>query len=440
MSSSALTVVKSTQSFTLEFIGSTADPCLTRGYIESSPQVQLVGNSFFFNYSQSKNVNDFKFLKLFFDKLGVGSTFAFSSGKYSNITTGSVLSWDGQFTLQGKTGAYNQYLYFSGLTGTSGISAGIYNRNLFTTPIQFTAATGGTAALLVNKSPDLDPLNFTYLGIYGSDYSFEEYLQVNNSTLNQKRILIKNVLKLNDGTEVIYVDPTVSITNENLYFQQSMVDIYMRGILTPDDINYDQTLNGILRISNTYPGVYTQLLENQNKQQFLLRQLLNPVYPVNYYWYPNTKLINFTSSEVAAYTNASYIFAKIYQLVYDTITIPLFSTSAILDVPTLIGEETYNVILIDNNDVGYINFNASNTATTKNFKIDLSDARNTDLTISAYSDYACSVPLPKNFAINGTPGKEGAAFIYFADRPDTLQSVYLKLERETTMILNIEIS
>jgi len=440
MSSSALTVVKSTQSFTLEFIGSTVDPCLTKGYIESSPQVQLVGNSFFFNYSQSKNVNDFKFLKLFFDKLSVGSTFSFSSGKYSNITTGSVLSWDGQFTLQGKTGAYNQYLYFSGLTGTSGISAGIYNRNLFTTPIQFTAVTGGTAALLVNKSPDLDPLNFTYLGIYGSDYSFEEYLQVNNSTLNQKRILIKNVLKLNDGTEVIYVDPTVSITNENLYFQQSMVDIYMRGILTPDDINYDQTLNGILRISNTYPGVYTQLLENQNKQQFLLRQLLNPVYPVNYYWYPNTKLINFTSSEVAAYTNASYIFAKIYQLVYDTITIPLFSTSAILDVPTLIGEETYNVILINNNDVGYINFNASNTATTKNFKIDLSDARNTDLTISAYSDFACSVPLPKNFAINGTPGKEGAAFIYFADRPDTLQSVYLKLERETTMILSIQIS
>jgi hypothetical protein len=440
MSSSALTVVKSTQSFTLEFIGSTADPCLTKGYLESSPQVQLVGNSFFFNYSQSKNVNDFKFLKLFFDKLGIGSTFSFSSGKYTNITTGSVLSWDGQFTLRGKTGAYNQYLYFSGLSGTSGISAGIYNRNLFTTPIQFTAATGGTAALLVNKSPDLDPLNFTYLGIYGSDYSFEEYLQVNNSTLNQKRILIKNVLKLNDGTEVIYVDPTVSITNENLYFQQSMVDIYMRGILTPDDINYDQTLNGILRISNTYPGVYTQLLENQNKQQFLLRQLLNPVYPVNYYWYPNTKLINFTSSEVAAYTNASYIFAKIYQLVYDTITIPLFSTSAILDVPTLIGEETYNVILIDNNDVGYINFNASNTATTKNFKIDLSDARNTDLTISAYSDYACSVPLSKNFAINGTPGKEGAAFIYFADRPDTLQSVYLKLERETTMILTIQIS
>lgn len=440
MSSSALTVVKSTQSFTLEFIGSTADPCLTKGYIESSPQVQLVGNSFFFNYSQSKNVNDFKFLKLFFDKLSVGSTFSFSSGKYSNITTGSVLSWDGQFTLQGKTGAYNQYLYFSGLTGTSGISAGIYNRNLFTTPIQFTAVTGGTAALLVNKSPDLDPLNFTYLGIYGSDYSFEEYLQVDKSTLNQKRILIKNVLKLNDGTEVIYVDPTVSITNENLYFQQSMVDIYMRGILTPDDINYDQTLNGILRISNTYPGVYTQLLENQNKQQFLLRQLLNPVYPVNYYWYPNTKLINFTSSEVAAYTNASYIFARIYQLVYDTITIPLFSTSAILDVPTLIGEETYNVILIDNNDVGYINFNASNTATTKNFKIDLSDARNTDLTISAYSDFVCSVPLPKNFAINGTPGKEGAAFIYFADRPDTLQSVYLKLERETTMILSIQIS
>jgi hypothetical protein len=440
MSSAALTVVKSTQSFTLEFIGSTADPCLTKGYLESSPQVQLVGNSFFFNYSQSKNVNDFKFLKLFFDKLGVGSTFSFNSGKYTNITTGSVLSWDGQFTLRGKTGAYNQYLYFSGLSGTSGISAGIYDRNLFTTPIQFTAVTGGTAALLVNKSPDMDPLNFTYLGIYGSDYSFEEYLQVNNSTLNQKRILIKNVLKLNDGTEVIYIDPTVSITNENLYFQQSMVDIYMRGVLTPDDINYDQTLNGILRISNTYPGVYTQLLENQNKQQFLLRQLLNPVYPVNYYWYPNTKLVNFSSADVEAYTNASYVFASIFQLVYDTNYIPVFSTSAILDVPTLIGQEVYNTILIDSNDTSVLNFSPGNNNTTKNFKIDLSDSRNIDLDISAYSDYACSVPLTRNFRINGTPGREGAAFIYYSDRPDSLQSIYLKLERETTLILSVVIS
>jgi len=440
MSSAALTVVKSTQSFTLEFIGSTADPCLTRGYLESSPQVQLVGNSFFFNYSQSKNANDFKFLKLFFDKLGVGSTFAFSSGKYSNINTGSVLSWDGQFTLRGKTGAYNQYLYFSGLSGTSGITAGIYDRNLFTTPLQFTAVTGATATLLVNKSPDIDPLNFTYLGIYGSDYSFEEYLQVNNSTLNQKRILIKNVLKLNDGTEVIYIDPTVSITNENLYFQPSIVDIYMRGILSPDDINYDETLNGVLRISNTYPGIYTQLLEKQNKQQYLLRELLNPPYPINYYWYPNTTLVNFGSSDIEAYTFGSYVFSTIYHFVYDTVRVPLFSTSAILDVPTVSGEKIYNTILIDGNDVATINFNVNNNATGKNFKIDLSDARNINMTISAYTDYACSVPMTKNYRINGTPGREGAAFIYYSDRPNSLQSVYLKLARETTMVLTIVIS
>jgi hypothetical protein len=214
----------------------------------------------------------------------------------------------------------------------------------------------------------------------------------------------------------------------------------MRGILTPDDINYDQTLNGILRISNTYPGVYTQLLENQNKQQFLLRQLLNPVYPVNYYWYPNTKLVNFSSADVEAYTNASYVFASIFQLVYGTNYIPVFSTSAILDVPTLIGQEVYNTILIDSNDTSVLNFSPGNNNTTKNFKIDLSDSRNIDLDISAYSDYACSVPLTRNFRINGTPGREGAAFIYYSDRPDSLQSIYLKLERETTLILSVVIS
>jgi hypothetical protein len=60
-----LTVVKSTQSFTLEFVGATANPCLTKGIINSTPNILASGNSYFFNYSHSKNSNDLKFLKIF---------------------------------------------------------------------------------------------------------------------------------------------------------------------------------------------------------------------------------------------------------------------------------------------------------------------------------------------------------------------------------------
>jgi hypothetical protein len=73
----------------------------------------------------------------------------------------------------------------------------------------------------------------------------------------------------------------------------------------------------------------------------------------------------------------------------------------------------------------------------KNFKIDLSDARNLGTDIDVYLDPACSIPLENNSRLIGVPGRDGAAFIYYADRADTIQSIYMQLTRENTKVLEI---
>jgi hypothetical protein len=437
MSSSALINVKSTQAFTLEFLGGTASPCYSKGLLESSPAIYFTGNSMFFDYSQSKISGDLRFLKLFFDGLNVGNTLNFSSGTYVNIDTGASTSWNGQLTLQGKTGTFNQFLYFSGVSGISSLTQSNYDPNLFTNPIQFSATSGATANLLLFKNPGLDPLNFNYLGLYGSDLNIEEYIQVDTSTLNQYRIPVKTSIKLNDGSEAIYLSPSSTIVNENLFFQKSLVSVYLRGSLTPDQINFDETINGVMRITADSPGQFSLTLDNQNFQQSILTKYSNPPTTVYYYWYPNLSLGSFTTNNVLPYTTESYSFTRIYHLVYNTVVETVFVSSALNEVPIIATTETYNNILIDGSQTQTLLFSVSTVSDPKNFKIDLSDARNLGTDIDVYLDPACSIPLENNSRLIGVPGRDGAAFIYYADRADTIQSIYLQLTRENTKVLEI---
>lgn len=428
--------VKTTQSLTLEFLGGTSDPCFTKGILESSPSIYFSGNSFIFDYSTTEVSHDLRFLKVFFDGLSVGNTLNFSSGTYVNIETGESTSWNGQFTLQGKTGTYNQYLYFSGVSGTTSLSSGNYDLNLFTSPIQFSAVSGNTANILMMKNPSQDPLSFMYLGLYGSDFNFEEYIEVEKSTLNAYRIPVKNSIKLNDGTEIIYLSPDSTIVNENLYFQKSLVYVYLRGVLTPDQINFDETINGVLRISADSPGVFNLILDKQNFQQSILRKYSSPPETLYYYWYPNFTLKTFTVQGDFPYTNSSYSYSALYHLVYNTSTETTYTASALNDVPVIITTNTYNTISIDDNKTQKLIFSVPST-NTKNFKIDLSDARNVGTEIKVFLDEECSIPLTTNCKLIGIPGKDGAAFIFYADRNDAIQSIYMQLSRETTNVLEI---
>jgi len=437
MSSSALIDVKSTQAYTLEFVGGTADPCFTKGLLEASPSVYHSGNSFLFNYSQTKVATDLRFLKMFFDGLSVGNTFNFTSGTYVDIDTGAQTTWNGQFQLQGKTGFFNEYIYCSGVSGTTSLTENNYDANLFTAPIQFTAVVGATANILILKNPGPDPLNFSYLGLYGSDFNFEEYVQVDKSISNQYRIPVKNSIKLSDDSEVIYFSPSSTIVNENLFFQKSMVYVYLRGSLTPAQVNFDETINGILRITADSPGVFSFNLDKQNFQQSVLKTYSGYSDPLYYYWYPNLSLNSFVTNNVMPYTNESYQFATIYHLVYNTVTQTVYTSSALNDIPVVASTETYNVVLVNDNQVESLVFSTASTALPKNFKIDLSDARNVGTDIDVYSDAACSIPFESNSRLIGTPGTDGAAFLYYGGRQDLVQTIYMRFERENVKVLEI---
>ena len=58
-----LTPVKSVNFNISEFVGATYDPCFRKGYIETRPTIYKTGNSFYFDYSNSANSSDLKFLK-----------------------------------------------------------------------------------------------------------------------------------------------------------------------------------------------------------------------------------------------------------------------------------------------------------------------------------------------------------------------------------------
>lgn len=435
--SSALINVKSTQAFTLEFLGNTANPCYSKGLLESSPSIYFSGNSLFFNYSQTKNSNDLRFLKLFFDGLSVGNTFNFSGGVYVDIDTGAQTTWSGQLTLQGKTGTFNEYLYFSGVSGTSNLTQNNYDYKLFTSPIQFTGTSKTTVNLLLLKNPGPDPLNFSYLGLYGSDLNIEEYIEVDTSALNNYRIPVQTSIKLNDGSEAILLDAGSPIVDENLFFQKSMVYVYLRGTLTPDEINFDETINGVLRITADSPGVFSLTLDNQNFQQSILTKYDPAPETLYYYWYPNSTLSNFAINNKLPYTTESHSYAAIYHLIYTTVTQTVYTSSALNDIPIIATTETYNTIAVDGNSVQTLIFTATTAAENKNFKIDLSDARNLGTDIKVFLDADCSVPLEQNSKLIGVPGRDGAAFIYYADRTDSIQSIYMKLTRENTKVLEI---
>lgn len=429
----ALTTVKTSYSYTTQFIGNTADPCFTKGKLNGSANVFVTGNSFFFDYSELKNGTDLKFLNKFFNGRTGGDTFNFSSGTYYEPTTGSQITWNGTFTLQGKTGTYNQYILCSGVTGTAALTAGYYINKNFTSPIQFTATTGNTANIIISKTPRNAPLNLDYLGIYGSDYGLEEYVEVVESVSNTGRLILKNFVKLNDETEVIYV--TNSLTNENLFFNKSTINILNRGIPSLEILSYTQIQNGVTKINDAITENTILLLENQNPYQYDLKQKNNPTQ--NCYYYPNTTLKNISSNteNISPSQNLSFIYSKIYTVTTVSNNNLIFSTDG-FNISEFVG---FNPV----DDTIYINgyqtdiFQITKPAAMLPVKFDLSDGSNRGSVLGIYTDFQCTQLLRDNYYLLGTPGYEGGCFIYFLNRPTAISNLYLKFTKNTSIIVQI---
>lgn len=430
--SKALTLVKSTQSVISEFVGITIDPCFTKGSINTYPSILKTGNSFFIDYSNSTNTSDLKYLKRFFDGLTTGNTFSVSGGTYFISESGLQYNFNGEYKLENKFGEYNTYLYFSGVTYSPNLNNGLYDNKNFLTNISFNSKNGNTAQYFISKMSKNDPFNLNFLGLYGSKYNYEEFIEISGASANPGRYKIQDFVKLNDGSEVVYIDPSENIVSEDMYFKNNTVNIYMRGVPSLVTLSQNKNINGIVK-KLTKDGEVVQILGNQNLHQRYCRSITD----LNYYydWYASTKLstmqniYNPIAYDGLSVSINSYSFVKIG--VKNQFTDPdiVTGSTSILTIP---------ILIIDGVETNVATYTTRNRLSDSILKIDLSDSSLVGWKIIPYLDPELSLLLDDFYFLNGVPGFDGASFIYFK-RVDSPTTIYLKFEQQIQLMLTIEV-
>lgn len=427
-----LTLVKSINTNVSAYVGNTADPCLTKGLMQSSPTIYKNGASFYFDYSSTTNGADLKFLNKFFGVLTAGNTFAISGGTYYIEETGAQYSFAGTYTFYGSTGFTKQYLNIGGVTYSPSLSNGIYDSKNFVSAVNYSAVKGTTAQYFISKVNLDDPNNINFLGLYGDDYGYEEYIETIPWVTNATKYKIDTAIKLNDGSEIIYLDPATSITNEDRYFVPTSVNVYMRGVPDLNTLAASTTVNGIVKKIDS-DGNTVEVFQNQNLRQKYCRNVNDDTY--FYDWYGQLKTSNLENVlNPLAYNGLS--------LSYTYYSYIKWGVSFISSGPNPTGGNVYREVLsvfvdgVATNTANYA-ISGSNPYGTI-LKLDLSDSSLFNSTIEPFLDVNCSVRLNQFYFLNGVPGFDGASFIYFKETlsPST---IYLKFTQGSSLVLQITI-
>lgn len=427
-----LTPVKSVNFNISEFVGATYDPCFAKGYIETKPTIYKTGNSFYFDYSNSANSSDLKYLKRFFGNLGNGNTFSIVGGTYYVEESGQQYNFLGTYTLVGSTGEYNQYINLSGVTYPVNIADGVYYSKNFLNEVKYTASSGNTAQYYQVKLNKDDPFNLDFFGIYGNDYGYQEYLEISGSTLNAGRYLLNSFVKLNDGSQIAYINSSSSIANENLYFRPVIATVYMRGVPDIVTLSQNKNLNGLIKKINS-SGDVLKVFDKQNLHQRYCRSITDTD---SYFdWYAgqvseyNQNIYNPQSYTALSLSINYFSFVKIV-------------VNVVNDYNTVLADNTFlqtNVIslAVDGVVTSTANYQ-SQLLSNSVLKLDLSDASLYSATIEPFLDAACSQRLTQNYFLNGIPGFDGASFIYLKTNsaPSTF---YLKFTTDVSLILQVVI-
>jgi glutaredoxin-related protein len=429
--SKALTLVKSTQAIVSEFVGVTADPCFTKGIIKTFPTILKNGNSFYLDYSNSTSASDLKYLKKFFSGITSGNTFSISGGTYFVNESGMQYNFTGTYKLEGVLGDYNNFIYLNGICFSGSLFDGTYNSKDFITSLSFSAINGNTAQYFISKVNKEDPFNIEFLGIYGSDYSYEEYVEITGASANTGRYKIQNSLKLNDGSEIIYIDPSETIVSENMYFKNNTVNIYMRGVPDLITLSQNKNANGIIKKLDINGNVL-QILENQNLRQKYCRNIsdLN-----NYYdWYASTKLANMQN----IYNPVAYDGLSLSINSFSFVKIGTRSENESINFLTgNVNTSSIPVLIVDGVDTAVVSYKIQTYVNDPIIKLDLSDASLVGWKVIPYIDMQLSLPLNNYYFLNGVPGYDGASFIYIktVNNPST---IFLKFEQNTNLVLTVE--
>lgn len=424
-----LTPVKSSTFYVSEFVGATTDPCYTKGLIETNPTIYKTGNSFFIDYSHSTNSSDLKFLKRLFGSLTAGNTLTIVGGTYYVQDTGQQYNFAGTYTLAGCTGLYKQYINLTGITYPTNLSDGVYSSEKFLNPVKWQSQSGNTSQYYQVRVNKQDPFNVDFFGIYGNDYGYEEYIEINGSSTNSLRAKIDSAIKLNDGSQIIYINPSSSITSENLYFVPVTATLYMRGVPDLLTLSQNKNVNGILKKIDD-DGNTIEIFDKQNLHQRYCRSVTYSSYYYDWYaGYPNQYNQNIYNPD--SYNSLSlsinyFSFVKIITTVTNTYNLTADNTFDQVNTTSLVVDGVVT------NTANY----SSQSLTDPIIKIDLSDSSLYSWTIEPFTDIDCSNRLNASYFLNGIPGFDGSSFIYLKTNQSP-STIYLKFSKDISLVLQI---
>tara|TARA_R110000868_G_scaffold139430_2_gene354207 strand:- start:257 stop:1555 length:1299 start_codon:yes stop_codon:yes gene_type:complete len=426
-----LNAVKSFTNYGIVLSGTTTDPALTKGFFLSSPNVSIIGNSCYIDYSNTSNISDLTYLNKLFFTAPIGTTYSISSGDYydefKNVRTDiSGVFSKSSFTNNGKLLIGS---IVSGLTYTSNYS--YYDKSYFINPPQYTTGYTGAATLnfITNNITSNPAKSFINSGPIGSCFSQEEYVELSGTTLNAGKLKINSVIKLKDNKELLYVDNT--LVSENLGATATSSTFYIRGNANPDILNKSRKLLGCYIIYDSN-GNQTSCFENQNQLQGFLRSQATAV-DYSAYWVPCLDCSRLTDNALNAASSDKTLF-------FDANVFFYITQQALATVNDALEVVLSYVYTLNSNAVSNSNLQATSAITftiDNGFKIDLSHPSLKGFEVEAYLDSSYTVPMSQYIYKLGILGFDQASLIY---QKTTSSSKLIYLQFTGPTVINVQIT
>ena len=426
-----LNVVKSFTNYGIVLSGTTTDPALTKGFFSSSPNISIIGNSCYIDYSNTSNISDLTYLKKLFSTAAVGTTYALVYGDYFDEVKNIRTDISGVFSKSSFTN--NDKLLIgsivSGLTYTSNYS--YYDKSYFVNPPQYTTGYTGSANLnfITNNITSNPAKSFINSGLIGSSFDHEEYIELSGTTLNTGKLKINSVIKLKDNKELLYIDDT--LVSENLGNTYTTSNFYIRGNVNSDILNKSRKLLGCYVIYDSN-GNQTNCYENQNQlQAFLRSQLISAGYSA--YWVPCLDCARLTDNALNAASGDKTLF-------FDASVFFYVEQQALATLNDALEVVLSYVYTLKSNAVSNSSLQVTSAITftvDNGFKIDLSHPSLKGFNVEVYLDSLYTIPMTQYIYKLGSLGFDQASLIYQKNN-NSSKLLYLQFTGPTT--INVQIT
>lgn len=390
-----LNKVRSLKNYGLYITGLTVDPIFKYGILNSKPNILINGSTCTIDYSHVYNNSDAVYLRKTFNGFsGGGETFTVSASEYSDEYHGVSTTLSGTCRISSVLNA-GRLIVSTILSGlTPGTDYNYYDKDNFVDSPQYTfTSTGGTVGyFLVNSLPNLSITTFNTMGILGSAYGLEEYIDISGGTSNNsERIPVYGTITLKDSREILYF--ASGGTFQNFSNTVTSVNLYLRGQPSLLVAPYESNITGIFTVVDANTNDLAFCFENQTLNQSELRHAsLPPVYGSNY--------VNCQSCYDLIYGSAIGSNIDIVSPAFTNLLFLTITSDNSVAITTSLNLNT-NVSVTQPVTLNRTNINNI-------LKIDLSHPSLIGYELTFYSDAGYNIPLGTIYNSYGTAGYNGA--------------------------------